>query len=236
MDKIKKQVNAFLENDTAKTWQYHRLFKTPLGDLILSVLPTTMHNYSNQRKVWHINNGLQIARCYCDNDVVWVENKGLYSKYCSQQCQRKNSEIRKNTWAKKLKEEWRQIIKKRQETSLLRYGVDNPSKSEKIKQQLRTKTDVTEQDRYYREVRNHTEYNWRYHKNKIPNGNSRNIINHLDHIYSIKNGYDNNIPPEIIGHWTNLQVIENKRNNKKGQTNGKTKNKLYEDYNENINR
>lgn len=236
MNELKQQVKTFLENDTAKTWQFNRLFKTPLGDLISATLPSSMNNYSKRRKTWHILNGQDISLCYCGKSVIWNEYQGRYSKYCSQQCQRTDPETRKNVFTNKTPGEQQEIIKKRKETSLLKYGVDNPSKSEKIKQLLRTKKNVSKQDEYYREVRNYTEYNWKYKKDNIPNGNLRNITNHLDHVYSIKNGYDNSIPPKIIGHWTNLQVISNKRNNKKGKQNDKTKEMLYEDYYKNINR
>lgn len=39
---------------------------------------------------------------------------------------------------------------------------------------------------------------------------------HLDHIYPISAGYHNNIPPEKIGHISNLRFIPVKENMKKG--------------------
>lgn len=41
---------------------------------------------------------------------------------------------------------------------------------------------------------------------------------HLDHIYSIKQGYVNNIPEEVIGGIKNLRFIPYKDNLKKSQT------------------
>jgi hypothetical protein len=38
---------------------------------------------------------------------------------------------------------------------------------------------------------------------------------HLDHKYSICEGFKNNIDPKIIGHWKNLEVIESSKNLKK---------------------
>jgi len=53
---------------------------------------------------------------------------------------------------------------------------------------------------------------------------------HLDHIYSRKEGFDNDVPPEIIGHWTNLRLLPARINNGKSAGCDKTIEKLYEDY------
>jgi len=53
---------------------------------------------------------------------------------------------------------------------------------------------------------------------------------HLDHIFSIYDGYVNNINPKIIGHYSNLQIISRERNIRKNTTSWKTKEKLLEDY------
>jgi hypothetical protein len=39
---------------------------------------------------------------------------------------------------------------------------------------------------------------------------------HLDHIYSISEGFKNSIPPELIGNIKNLRFIHHKKNIKKG--------------------
>lgn len=42
----------------------------------------------------------------------------------------------------------------------------------------------------------------------------------IDHIISKKYGYDNSVPPEVIGHICNLQIIPWKENLEKSDTNG----------------
>ncbi len=54
--------------------------------------------------------------------------------------------------------------------------------------------------------------------------------NHLDHNVSVHNGFKNNIPPYIIGHWTNLRLIPAKENMKKSSNNDKTLILLFDDY------
>jgi hypothetical protein len=51
---------------------------------------------------------------------------------------------------------------------------------------------------------------------------------HLDHRYSIINGYHNNVPPNIIGHLKNIHFIHYQENIKKGHKNYISLKELYE--------
>jgi hypothetical protein len=124
-------------------------------------------------------------------------------------------------------------------TWMTKYGVDNPSKCPAIQQKLSKSaldrysgTDRTLTEEYYNAVRLITNKNWYEHFHKLngegPNKRSRDF--HLDHIYSIAEGFKSNIPPEIIGHWTNLRLIPKIENSSKGGKCHKTREQLYEDY------
>ena len=39
----------------------------------------------------------------------------------------------------------------------------------------------------------------------------------LDHIFSIFDGFNNNVDPEIIGHWKNLKIIKSCENRSKSK-------------------
>jgi hypothetical protein len=68
-----------------------------------------------------------------------------------------------------------------------------------------------------------------------PNNHKRSKFGyHLDHIFSIFEGFKNNIPPYIIGHWTNLQVIDYKSNIQKSTNSHKHIDNLINDYFGNI--
>lgn len=124
-------------------------------------------------------------------------------------------------------------------TWMKKYGVDNPSKCPAIQQKLSSAAlnRYSEIERpaalnYYNQVKLQTNKSW-YNNFHIINGegpNKRSKDMHLDHIYSISEGFKNNIPPEIIGHWTNLRLIPKKENSSKGADCHKTKEQLYEDY------
>jgi len=60
--------------------------------------------------------------------------------------------------------------------------------------------------------------------------NERGPHYHLDHIFSIIEGFKQKIPPHIIGHYSNLKIITAKANCSKRGDCGKTVEQLYEDY------
>lgn len=123
-------------------------------------------------------------------------------------------------------------------TWMEKYGVDNPSKCPAIKQKLSESAinrhsgiDRTLAEEYYNAVKLVTNKNWYEHFHKInPNKLQRSRDLHLDHVYSIAEGFKNNIPPEIIGHWSNLRLLPKIENSSKGSACHKTKEQLFEDF------
>lgn len=84
---------------------------------------------------------------------------------------------------------------------------------------------------YYDAVWTITRRNWSQHKNVIdPDNWGRTIDRVLDHNYSIHQGFINNIPPYIIGHWSNLRIITKSENSKKSYRCDKTQEQLFEDF------
>ena len=53
----------------------------------------------------------------------------------------------------------------------------------------------------------------------------------LDHIYSIKDGYENQVPAEIVGNIVNLRFVHWKENRDKGDCSSITKEELHERFN-----
>jgi hypothetical protein len=74
----------------------------------------------------------------------------------------------------------------------------------------------------------HTRESWIYNQDKInPTNLPRGMIYELDHKYSKSYGFKNNVPPEIIGHWSNLRMIDQSSNRKKYNTCSITLEELY---------
>jgi hypothetical protein len=128
---------------------------------------------------------------------------------------------------------------KRYQTNLERYGNIHPTKTLKLRKYISQKQiengatpkhNRPLRDIYQQEVKRITKNNWIEHFDKInPNRLNRSQYN-LDHIYSIQQGFNNNIPPYIIGHWTNLRLLSPSENFSKGMRCDKTKDQLFEDY------
>lgn len=101
----------------------------------------------------------------------------------------------------------------------------------KVKKGLVTPKDLrSDRDLYYAIVKKFTEQSWTTHFDKINPQKLNRSVYTLDHIYSVQMGFRNNIPPYIIGHWTNLQMLLGSRNSSKGINCWKDLDKLFEDF------
>ena len=85
---------------------------------------------------------------------------------------------------------------------------------------------------YYNAVRNLSDRNYKKHKALInPCNFSRGRTSyHLDHIFSIKEAYENNVPVEVVSHVSNLQMLKYDVNIAKGGLSDKSLSELFEDY------
>jgi hypothetical protein len=84
-------------------------------------------------------------------------------------------------------------------------------------------------DLYREKVENITIKNWKKHYNKInPNNLPRGQQYELDHKFSKTEGFLNNVPPEVIGHYANLELIPKNQNRSKRTKCSITLTELYE--------
>lgn len=145
--------------------------------------------------------------------------------------------IKPKQWTK---EESASRYKKIRQATIDKYGVHSTLLIKTVReQQYQTKVDkgiiTAREDRtarqlYYDEVVRLTRESWNQHFDKInPDRIIRGNDWHLDHMYSIQAGFRENIPPEIIAHWTNLCMIPGNENSSKGMSCSKTKEQLFED-------
>lgn len=81
---------------------------------------------------------------------------------------------------------------------------------------IRDPKDIPEYELYRRKVWQISNQQFNEHYYLInPHNLSRGYYYHLDHKYSIQQGWYNNVPPEIIGGWKNLQILPAKQNKRK---------------------
>ena len=87
----------------------------------------------------------------------------------------------------------------------------------------------TDFELYEEKVDNITYTSWRWHQNKInPTNLPRGTDYELDHKFSKTAGFINNVPPEVIGHYANLELIPKNENRSKRTKCSITLRKLYE--------
>jgi hypothetical protein len=216
-----------------------------------SFLPDTA---KPKQRIWHILNEIYaIPLCPIDKvPVKWYENR--YLEYNSLSAKAKSEKVRDKRMAtykqKTGFDSWNsksnlEGYEKWKSTCFENWNGNWPSEDNKLSQKIletkikngicRNSDEISLLEKYMYEVEEHTKNNWYYFYNKInPKGKDRGKDYHLDHIYSRKEGFDNNIPPEIIGHWTNLRLIPARENNGKSSRCDKTIEQLYEDYKNNI--
>ena len=174
------------------------------------------------------------------------QNKlGLY-KHNSEEANKKRSDTIKTNYrnGKHILVENRNIkpnIEKQKQTCLKKYGVDNIFKDKNFIEQnylkgvasgkITPREKRDDKRKYYDAVSYYTRKSWYEYFSKInPNHIKRGDDWHLDHIYSRQQGFVNNIPPYIIGHWTNLRMISKSDNSAKSSRCDKTQEQLYEDF------
>lgn len=165
----------------------------------------------------------------CNRDVVFLRISSGYRTFCSCKC--KNTYIILNT-----------DINKRISESVLQYHNTLPYEKRRKQQNKRIKTMVENNqiidpkdkslfEIYRSEV---TKVTNRQKISRLKNSEKRGRIElngfHLDHIFSVQNGFLNNIPPYIIGDITNLRFISGFENCSKKERSDKTIEELFLDF------
>ena len=105
----------------SELWSQKQIYRNQLEKLDYSHLPKDVTK--PRQIVWHLmNNVTEIPTCQnktCQNDVEWWHKD--YRRFCSRKCARNSAEV--------------QV--KIQQTSIERYGVENPAQSKEIKERIK---------------------------------------------------------------------------------------------------
>lgn len=178
----------------------------------------------------------------------WQHARGdftdLYSEEKNEKRRISNLDAVKRGRKYRSKETYTEQQKQRnRQTCLERYGVPNGSQSRSARKKIsdiQIKNGATPRHLrslrrlYYDAVWQFTEQSWKHHFDQINPTRIDRSQNALDHIYSIQQGFRDNIPPYILGHWTNLRIITLSENSLKGMRCDKTQDSLFEDFFQNI--
>jgi hypothetical protein len=178
--------------------------------------------------------------------TIYLHQKGTWSHIYTPEINAKRAASNRKTVAEGrrklpvLSEETKRVrAQKIKQTMQRRYGVDNPSHLKWVRDKISDKWvergAVPKKDRlhkrlYHDAVWYYTDQSWKNNFDDINPDRLNRSDNALDHIYSIGQGFLDNIPPYILGHWTNLRVISLSENSSKGMKCDKSQKELFEDY------
>lgn len=138
-----------------------------------------------------------------------------------------------------------EVKEKRQQNVLSKYGVDNVSKSPAVKDKLSSlrreywdevyshrsrSTEGLTKEQYRHRCQQYANTQYARFKDILDPDGLRGKHWHLDHIFSVSDGFAHDIPVEIISDITNLRIISDTENYKKHRISGKTIDQLYEDF------
>jgi CHAT domain-containing protein len=133
----------------------------------------------------------------------------------------------------------------RRQKVLQKYGVDNVSKAPIIKQRLSKQKETywnavydnkkftvegLTRNQYRHRCQQYANTQYERYKNLLDPDNQRGKHWHLDHIYSVTDGFLNDVPINIISDISNLRLISDKENYKKHKKSEKTLEELYEGF------
>lgn len=169
---------------------------------------------SEEREVWI--NSIKESSCIVNSRKTYQSKTGYETPFHNPQVRNKCG-ITRGLWsADKKLEVYDKILESRENNGFI--NINTPEK-----------------EKYYQDVWRYSNFYYNENKDIIDPENKRNIDGgcRLDHIYSIFQGYRDGIPPEVLGHYSNLQVINEEVNRLKGSTCGKSKEQLMEDYQQN---
>jgi hypothetical protein len=169
---------------------------------------------------------------YCENIAIFINWANGYENKCnSKQCSKKQradktSKTNLERYGVRNVSECKTVQIKKHKTFKNNYGVDNISQLPYVQNKIRktnenngrwTPLEKLEDKRYYEIlVRKYTEkQNIKLLKNNVLRGPVENNGYHLDHIYSISEGFKNNIPIHIIADINNLRFIPARENQSK---------------------
>lgn len=181
---------------------------------------------------------------HCGSDKVkFLEFTTGYRKYCSHLCQCR-SDNNRSGYKELISDKVRMAIRtaKSKQTNMERIGVEQWNQTEEGKRKASASAKKFYHAKFPREisgrtwkqyfhaVRHLTNKVYNEHIDQIDPGRLRSKDVVVDHIFSVRDGFDNNVPLDVICHWTNFQMLAKKDNSSKNYRSDKTLSDLYEDY------
>ena len=216
--------------------KYRQAYQAEYTHIISSTHLTTQSPFS-ELVFAYCNDISEIPMCkHCkSNSVSYHKGKKKYLDYCSSMCAIEICRAKSDTT---------QMKKARKKSMLTRYGVENASHIPAVKEAISanktqywadiykgknfTANGLT-RTQYRHRVQQYAETQYARHKYTIDPNGIRSKDYHLDHIYSVSDGFIHDVPINIISDISNLRLISATENLAKNKSSHKTLEALYED-------
>ena len=206
-----------------------------------SFVSTTV--FSERIYCW-VNSIKQLPKCkVCENTVRFIRTRPHgYFRYCSQRCSMLDM---KTLIGVENSSQLESVKEKKKQASLEKYGVDNVSKAACIKEKIgknisaawdrryknkKFTADGLTKKQYIRRCQQYAGTQYQRHKEILDPDNLRGKDWHIDHIYSVSDGFIYDVPINILSDITNLRLIPAIVNYRKHASSYKSLEQLYEDY------
>jgi len=209
-------------------YDYSKVIFNTVWDDVIIICPR--HGEYLQQVKRH-KNGARCRKCYLEDTNGKFMKKQEYREKASETMKLNQGKLKAGMISKYGEDNASKIetirIKKR-DLFISKYGVENPFQiniEDRIKKSVETKKNngtyipddkKTLFEKYKKEV-------WKYTNESIINFDAYWLLskralneNHIDHIYSIKEGFANNVSPKLIGSIVNLQSLSSYQNRSKG--------------------
>jgi len=237
---IYKTLLTFLVETTTTPQNYKRLYSKEYPDEYQWLIANTF--LTNQSPfyalVWAFKHSITkhpLCKQCGVNKVNYRVGQRKYLDYCSSRCSMVICRAKSDTT---------QMKKARKKSMLTRYGVENASHIPAVKESISanktqywadiykgknfTATGLT-RTQYRHRVQQYAETQYARHKDTIDPNGIRSKDYHLDHIYSVTDGFIHDVPINIISDISNLRLISVTENLAKNKSSHKTLEALYED-------
>ena len=221
--------------------EYHLLTNHPaVYSKIISATEFLTNTSFVERIYCYTNNISTRPKCtVCENEVRYSRDR-RYNQCCSQRCSLILSSLSGNNPSQL------QLVKdKKKEAALGKYGVDNVSKSVEMKKRLSAirieywntvyqhkdfSIDGLSRKQYRHRAQQYADTQYARFKEELDPTSQRSKDWHVDHIYSVLEGFINEVPINVISDISNLRMLTATNNYKKSKSSHKTLSALYEDY------
>jgi len=185
--------------------------------------------------------------CICGNEVTFSKEsyhgkERRYHSYCSQRCSMFDM---KTLIGVENASQLASVVQKKKDSALKKFGVDNVSKAESVKQVLADKKRAYWDDVYTRKqftssgltrkqykhrAQQYATTQYNRYKDLLDPFGIRGRDWHIDHVYSLTDGFINDVPINIISHVSNLCLISAKDNYAKNKFSHKSLEELHDDF------